>query len=67
MLDLLIRGGHVVTPQGAGSWDIGVEGERIALVGAAGSLPAAGRVIEAAGKIVARAASIPIPTWRTRS
>jgi dihydropyrimidinase len=52
MLDLLIRGGEVVTPQGVGSWDIGIQGERIALVAAAGSLPAAGRVIDATGKIV---------------
>ena len=44
MLDLVIRGGQVVTPQGAGQWDIGVQGERIAAIGAPGSLPAEGRV-----------------------
>jgi dihydropyrimidinase len=52
MLDLVIRGGQVVTPQGAGLWDVGVQGERIAAVAAPGSLPAAGRVIDATGKIV---------------
>jgi dihydropyrimidinase len=52
-LDLLIRGGTVVTPQGAGPWDLGVAGERIAAVAAAGTLPAEGaRVLEAAGLIV---------------
>src|SRR5215475_3736119 len=52
-LDLLIRGGTVVTPQGAGAWDVGVAGERIAAVAAAGTLPAEGaRVLDAAGLIV---------------
>ncbi len=52
-LDLLIRGGTVVTPQGAGQWDVGVVGERIAAVAAAGTLPAEGaRVLDAAGLIV---------------
>ncbi|MBI4246887.1 MAG: amidohydrolase family protein [Candidatus Rokubacteria bacterium] len=53
MLDLVIRGGQVVTPQGVGAWDVGIQGEQIAVVGAAGTLPAAGRVIDATGKIVA--------------
>ncbi|MGH7323243.1 MAG: amidohydrolase family protein [Candidatus Rokuibacteriota bacterium] len=52
MLDLVIRGGQVVTPQGAGIWDVGVEGERIAAVAAPGALPESGRVLDAAGKIV---------------
>ena len=30
MLDLVIRGGRVVTPSGVGEWDLGVQGERIA-------------------------------------
>jgi dihydropyrimidinase len=52
-LDLLIRGGTVVAPQGAGPWDVGVVGERIAAVAAAGTLPAEGaRVLDAAGLIV---------------
>lgn len=28
MLDLVIRGGQVVTPQGVGVWDVGVFGPR---------------------------------------
>src|SRR5262245_3755295 len=53
MIDLVIRGGTVVTPGGAGAWDVGVEGERIAAVAAAGTLPVEGvRVIDATGKLV---------------
>ena len=36
MLDLIIRGGQVVTPMGVGEWDVAVQGERIAA--AAGAL-----------------------------
>jgi len=53
MLDLVIRGGQVITPGGVGAWDIGVEGERIVAVAAPGTLPSASaRVIDATGKIV---------------
>lgn len=52
MLDLAIRGGQVVTPQGAGAWDIGIAGERIAMLAAPGTLPPAGRTIDATGKVV---------------
>jgi dihydropyrimidinase len=52
MLDLAIKGGQVVTPQGAGLWDIGVQGERIVMVALPGTLPEAGRTIDATGKIV---------------
>ena len=52
MLDLVIRGGQVVTPTGAGEWDVGVQGERIAMVAQPGTLPPGGRVIDATGKIV---------------
>jgi dihydropyrimidinase len=53
MLDLVIRGGLVVTPDGAGRWDVGIAGEQIAAIAAPGSLPAdAGRIIDAAGKLV---------------
>ena len=53
MLDTVITNGRVVTPQGVGSWDIGIEGERIAAVGLPGSLPREGaRVIDATGLIV---------------
>jgi dihydroorotase-like cyclic amidohydrolase len=52
MLDLLIRGGEVVTPQGVGKWSVGVQGEKIAYVGTDDHAPQAGRTIDAGGKIV---------------
>jgi dihydropyrimidinase len=53
MLDLVIRGGQVVTPGGVGAWDVGVEGERIVAIGAPGTLPGdSARVIDASGKLV---------------
>ncbi len=53
MLDLIIRGGQVVTPMGVGEWDVAVQGEKIAAVAAPGTLTGdVGRVIDAAGKIV---------------
>ncbi len=54
MVDLVIRGDTVVTPQGVGSYDILVKGEQIAAIVAAGSLPvpAGARLIDATGKIV---------------
>jgi len=53
MLDLVIRGGQVVTPEGVGTWDVGVEGERIVALGAPGTLPReSARAIDASGKLV---------------
>jgi dihydropyrimidinase len=53
MLDLVIRGGQVITPQGVGRWDVGVQGEQIAVVAAQGTLPVdSARVIDANGLIV---------------
>lgn len=54
MFDLIIRGDAVVTPQGVGSYDIAISGERIAAVAAPNSLPdtAAARVVDATGKFV---------------
>jgi D-hydantoinase len=53
MLDLVIRGGQVVTPEGVGAWDVGVEGERIAVIGAPGALSTeSARLIDATGKLV---------------
>ena len=53
MLDLVIRGGRVITPQGVGSWDVGVQDGRIAVLGAPGTLPSdAARVMDASGLIV---------------
>jgi dihydropyrimidinase len=52
MLDLLIRGGDVVTPQGVGKWAIGIKGEQIASVGIDDPSIQADQVIDASGKIV---------------
>ena len=54
MLDLIIRGGDVVTPQGVAKCDVAIKGETIAAVAAPGTLAdtAATRVIDASGKIV---------------
>ena len=53
MIDLLIRGGHVVTPTDEGVLDVGVEGERIAFVAASGAVEVeAGRTIDATGLLV---------------
>jgi dihydropyrimidinase len=53
MLDLLIRGGIVVTPEDVGERDVGVQDGTIVAVTSPGTLPAdVGRVIDARGKIV---------------
>jgi dihydropyrimidinase len=54
MVDLVIRGDRVVTPQGVGAHDILIAGDKIAAVAAPGSLalPDGARVIDARGKIV---------------
>lgn len=53
MLDLIIRGGQVVTPQVVADMDIGIQGEKIAAFGQPGTLAAdSARVIDAQGKIV---------------
>ena len=53
MIDLIVRGGQVVTPQGVGAWDIAIEGERIAAVVASGVLPTgSARIIDATGLVV---------------
>ena len=50
MLDLVIKNGQVITPQGVGAWDVGIQGEQIAVVGRAGLAAHRGaRVIDAAG------------------
>ncbi len=54
MLDLIIRGGQVVTSWGVGDWDVGIQGEKIVSLAAANSITEeAGRIIDATGKIVA--------------
>ncbi|MEZ5855602.1 MAG: amidohydrolase family protein [Hyphomicrobiaceae bacterium] len=54
MLDIIIKGGDVVTPEGVVKADVGIKGERIAVVAAPGmvSSQSAVRVIDATGKIV---------------
>jgi len=54
MVDLVIRGDTVVTPQGVGAYDLLIKGETIVAVVAAGSLPVpeGARLIDARGKIV---------------
>jgi dihydropyrimidinase len=52
MLDLIIRGGEVVTPQGVINADVAIAGETIAAVAAPDTLPSAKRIIEAPGHIV---------------
>ena len=53
MLDLIIRSGKVVTPEGSGEIDVGIQGEQIAIVAMPGTLEVeAGRTIDATGKLV---------------
>jgi dihydropyrimidinase len=54
MLDIIIRGGDVVTPQGVVQGDVAIAGETIAAVTSPGALLAqtATREIDAAGRIV---------------
>jgi len=54
MLDIVVSGGLAVLPTGPEPADIGVEGSRIAAIGAPDTLAAlgAGRVVDAAGQII---------------
>ena len=52
MLDLLVTNGRVVTPHGAGAWDIAVQGERIVAVTPPGTFTEAARTLDAAGMVV---------------
>jgi dihydropyrimidinase len=54
LIDILIRGDRVATPHGVGTWDVAIEGEKIAVVAAPGTIHDrdAGRVIDARGKVV---------------
>ena len=53
MLDLVIRGGTVVTPSGSGEFDVGIQGEKIVMVAARGAISEeAGASIDASGKYV---------------
>src|ERR1700737_1310371 len=58
MLDIVVSGGLAVLPSGAEPADIGIAGDKIAAIGAPGSLAAlgpagqVGRVVDAGGQIV---------------
>lgn len=53
MLDCVIKGGQVVTPQAVGEMDVGIRGEKIVAVGWSGTLSEqATREVDASGKIV---------------
>lgn len=53
MLDLIIRGGQVVTPSGVGEFDVGVQGEKIVVVSERDTAGLeAHRTIDASGKYV---------------
>ena len=69
MIELLVRGGQVVTPWGVGDWDVAVEGGKIVAVAAPGTLAGdLGRIIDATGKIVVPGgiephAHVAMPIW----
>src|SRR5215471_18185855 len=54
MVDLVVRGDTVVTPQGVDAYDIAIAGEQIVAIAARGALPVpdGARLIDATGKIV---------------
>jgi len=52
MLDTVIRGGTVVTPSDTFEADVGIQGEQIAALGSAASMPDAESVVDASGKLV---------------
>ena len=62
MLDLVITGGQVVTPQGVADMDVGVQGEKIAALGWPGTLSGGGRTIDARAR-----SSSPAASSRTRT
>src|SRR5437016_14353457 len=59
MLDLVIRGGDVVTPQGVGRWAVAVQKKRIVAVGLPDPRVEAGRVLDATGNLVVPGGSEP--------
>lgn len=53
MIDLLIRGGQVITPEASFHADVGISGETIAFVAQPGAVDVqAGRIVDAAGLLV---------------
>jgi dihydropyrimidinase len=76
MIDLVIKGGLVVTPEGADHRDVAIQGEQIAAVVSPGALDGeATRTIDATGKVVLPGGiephthiGIPVPeSWAGRS
>ncbi len=76
MLDLIIRGGQVVTSEGVAQRDLGVQGEQIAAVALPGAREGeAGWTIDVGGKVVLPGGiephthiGIPVPErWAGRS
>ena len=64
MLDMIIRGGQVVAPEGASDLDVGIQDGRIAVVAAPGTLGGeAGRMIDATGMIVLPGGESPSPNY----
>ena len=63
MLDLVITGGQVVTPQGVVDMDVGVQGEKIAALGWPGTLSGGWR----ARSTPAARSSSPAVSSRTRT
>ncbi len=60
MVDLVLRGDTVVTPQGVGAYDIAIAGEKIVAVAARAAcrLPDGARLIDARARSSCPAASI---------
>ena len=53
MMDIVIKGGRVVTPDGDAELDVGISGEKIVAISAPNQLPTDGaRVLDVQGKIV---------------
>lgn len=53
MIDLMIRGGQVVTPWGVGHWDVAIQGEKIVAIAEPNTIMGeVGRIIDASGKVV---------------
>ncbi len=52
MVELVVRGDRVVTPEGVGAYDIAIAGERIVGVAPTGAVPEGTRLIDVTGKIV---------------
>ena len=67
MLDIIIRGGDVVTPQSVVRGDVAIAGETIAAVTAPGALARQSgmREIDASGRIVMPGESTPMSTCTT--